>query len=356
MRQRNIVAGVRRGFTLIELLVVIAIIAVLIALLLPAVQQAREAARRAQCQNNLKQLALAMHNYQSTYGTFPAMACRMQLGINSTPYSWVISILPMIEKGPMYQAMQTEMTTVGLPQPWTTNGRPFVENVWTTDIPALICPSDRAPTDRSESPSLLNYKACVGDDYFQNHFLPTSNSTYSRGIFQFGRWVSFSAITDGTSNTVLLGEMVGGGSPSDVLGGVALNMKAWNPAACIARINPTTGQLTPPVRAGFRPVGGRAWDGRPYFSAFATMVPPNGPSCQWGGGDGNEHMGTLSSHHPGGALVAMADGSVQFISENINTGNLAVDDIPDPGSRPSPYGTWGALGSMAGGEVISGAF
>lgn len=346
----------RRGFTLIELLVVIAIIAVLIALLLPAVQQAREAARRAQCQNNLKQLALALHNYHGTYTTFPAMGCRLENGVTGIPFSWVISILPLIEQGPLYKSIRTQASSGTLPMPWTTGGSAFVTNIWTTDIEALICPSDSAPPNRAESPSLLNYKACVGDDYYQNHFLPGQNSTYSRGIFQLERNISIADVTDGTSNTVLLGEMVGGGSPNDVLGGVALNLKTWNPASCIARIDPTTGKLTAPVRADFRPVGGRAWDGRPYFSGFATMVPPNGPSCNWGSSDGNEHMGTLSSRHPGGGLVAMADGSVQFISENINSGNLAVNDVADPGSRLSPYGVWGALGSMNAGEVTSSAF
>src|SRR5688572_22995089 len=108
----------RRGFTLIELLVVIAIIAVLIALLLPAVQQAREAARRTQCKNNLKQLGLAMHNYHDTYNAFPAMGVRLY-GSGGRNYSWVISILPMIEQGNLYQAFKTRSDMAGgLPTPW----------------------------------------------------------------------------------------------------------------------------------------------------------------------------------------------------------------------------------------------
>jgi prepilin-type processing-associated H-X9-DG protein len=83
------------------------------------------------------------------------------------------------------------------------------------------------------------------------------------------------------------------------------------------------------------------------------MVAPNGPSCHWGGVDGNEHMGTLSSRHPGGGQVTMADASVRFISETIDTGNQSVDDIDTPGSRRSPWGVWGALGSMRGGEAVS---
>jgi prepilin-type processing-associated H-X9-DG protein len=131
-------------------------------------------------------------------------------------------------------------------------------------------------------------------------------------------------------------------------------MQAWNPAACLARRNATNPRkLTAPVRADFRPVNGRALDGRPYFVGFATMVAPNGPTCQWGGGDGNEHMGTAQSYHTGGVQVARADGSVSFISQTIDTGNQAIDDIDNPGGRISPWGVWGALGSMAAGESIN---
>jgi prepilin-type N-terminal cleavage/methylation domain-containing protein len=320
----------RRGFTLIELLVVIAIIAVLIALLLPAVQQAREAARRTQCKNNLKQLALAIHNYHDTYLTFPALGARQ----NGIYYSWVISILPMIEQGNMYQGIQAQATPPNnLPSPWDTGNNAFLNNYWKKDLQALICPSDSAPRNRQESPARINYKGCLGDDYFQNHFLPTQNS-YNRGIFQPERYVTFGDVNDGASNTILLGEMVAGGGPDDILGGVALHMQTWAPADCVARINPTTGRLTAPVREDFRPVGGRAWDGRPYFTGFATMVRPNGPSCQWGDVDGNEHMGAASSRHTGGVQVALGDGSVRFISENIN----------------GP--TYNALASRAGNEVV----
>lgn len=83
------------------------------------------------------------------------------------------------------------------------------------------------------------------------------------------------------------------------------------------------------------------------------MVGPNGPSCQWGTGDGNEHMGTMSSRHPGGGHVTMADASVQFIQEGIDTGLQSVDDVDTPGSRISPWGVWGAMGSIQGGEVVS---
>ena len=351
-----------RGFTLVELLVVIAIIGILVGLLLPAVQQAREAARRMQCSNNLKQLGLAAHNYESTYKKFPALGHSgsgpMYPGLGAGtdwPYSWAISVLPFVEQTPLYNAMlaQARPSGPGLPTPWSTANNAWENANWKAQVPGFICPSDTPPTNRGESPSLLNYKACVGDDYHQNHFRPDQGRD-NRGMFQIGRWIGFGAIPDGTSNTVLFGEAVGGGARDDVLGGVALNMQAWNPAACLARISPTDKRkLTGDVRADFRPTGGRAWDARPYFCGFATIVAPNGPSCHWGGVDGNEHMGTLSSYHSGGANIAMADGSVQFMNQSVNVGSQSVDDIDTPGSRQSPYGVWGALGSRSGGETAS---
>ncbi len=336
----------RAAFTLVELLVVIAIIGVMVGLLLPAVQAAREAARRMSCSNNLKQLGLAMHNYESTYKKLPAMGFR---GVGEDPgwwYAWTIGVLPYVEQQPRYDAMMTQArpSGPGLPTPWSTANTPFNNANWRGDIPTFICPTDMPPDNRGESPSLLTYKVCVGDDYHQNHFRPDQNRS-NRGIFQVMSWRGFNEIPDGLSNTVMLGEVAGGGGRDDIIGGVALNMQAWNPAACEARVDPLTRRLIAPTREPFRPTNGRAWDGRPYFVGFATMVGPNGPSCHWGGVDGNEHMGTAASRHPGGAQVTMADGSVSFVSETIDTGNLTIDDIQDPGSRRSPYGVWGALGS-----------
>lgn len=346
----------KRGFTLVELLVVIAIIGILIALLLPAVQAAREAARRSQCTNNLKQMALACHNYHDTHKAFPALGMRGMGADMGWNYSGLISLLPFVEQGPLYDGMmsQARPSGTGLPTPWDTGNNTFNNLYWKKDISAYICPSEGGqPPDRGESPALTSYKFCVGDDYHQNHFVPADGRD-NRGVFQMERWMNIAGIKDGTSNTVLLGETaIGTGGPADLYGGVAVTMQAWNPAACSARYNPTTKQLTDPVRANFRPPGGRAWDGRPYFVGFSTMVPPNGPSCHWGDVDGNEHMGTLASSHPGGANVAMSDGSVQFISETINAGNQAIDDVDSPGSRQSPWGVWGALGSRSGGEVTS---
>ncbi len=358
MKRRSI-SHPRMGFTLVELLVVIAIIGILVGLLLPAVQAAREAARRMQCSNNLKQFGLAMHNYESATKRFPSMGFRSPTGpgINAgRNWSFVLGILPYFEQAPRYNALmaQARPNGPGLPDPWSrASGTPFLDTVWNGDTPSFTCPSNPPPTNRGESPWLLDYKVCVGDDYYQNHFRPDQSNTYSRGMFQINRWIAISAVTDGTSNTIMMSETANGG-PDDVKGGVALNVQTWNPASCLARRDPLNARkLTAPVRADFRPMNGRALDGRPYFVGFATLVAPNGPTCHWGGVDGNEHMGTAQSYHTGGVQVCRADGSVTFISDSIDTGNQTVDDIQAPGGRLSPYGVWGALGSMSGNEPVN---
>jgi len=373
----------RPGFTLVELLVVIAIIGVLVALLLPAVQAAREAARRSSCGNNLRQHALAMHNYHDVNKVFPALGIRPEF-IPTSPtnsntgtgfnrrYSWVYSTLPFIEQQPRYDAFLARIQDPAnnLPDPWFAFDNvsiPWNNVNWKADLGTNICPSSPKVTNRIESPALLSYKVCVGDDYHQNHFTPRDNNLNdkrdNRGIFQTERWIGLESVTDGSANTVMLGEGVIGGAPTDILGGVAVNVQGWRPQDCWNRVDPTNrSQLiaSAGVRTDFRPTGGRAWDGRPYFCAFTTMIAPNGPSCQWGGIDGNEHMGALNSMHPGGAQVAMGDASVKFINQNINTGNPAASDdaalfTATGGNRTgrSPYGVWGAMGSKNGGEAVS---
>jgi prepilin-type N-terminal cleavage/methylation domain-containing protein len=361
-----------RGFTLVELLVVIAIIGILVGLLLPAVQAAREAARRMQCSNNMKQLGLSMHNYESAFKKFPAMGYRgtqncgdqMNPGLGLNPnsaYGWAIAVMPYIEQGPRYDAFSAmSRPNQGLPVTWALSDanatrNTWIQQFWRGDVPSFNCPSDSPPIDRQWSPSTLSYKVCVGDDYHQNHFLSCqSGGRDNRGMFQIHRWLSIGGVPDGLSNTIMMSETVGGGATDDVLGGVALSMTAWNPAACLARVNPANRRkITAPVRHSGRSVNIMAWDGRPYYVGFATLVPPNGPTCHWGGVDNNEHMGTASSFHTGGVQVAMGDGSIHFVSQSIDTGNLAFNDVQSP-SGPSPYGVWGAMGSRNGGEVTSG--
>jgi hypothetical protein len=270
-------------------------------------------------------------------------------------------VLPFIEQSPLKDGQTARISdpAARLPSAWDVGNNTFNNTFWKVDVKVYFCPSDSKPTNRGESPSLLGYKVCVGDDYEKNHHAPNESNRVNRGVFGFERYFGFSDIKDGASNTIILGESVTGGAPDDVLGGVAVNVRGWSPQVCLNQRDPNNPRKLRPVggavlRADFRPTGGRAWEGRPYFCSFATMVAPNGPSCQWGNPDGNEHMGALSSFHPGGGLVAFVDGRVKFISQTINVGNQTIDDWPpDNRSGASPYGVWGALGSKDGGEAVA---
>ena len=337
------------GFTLVELLVVIAIIGILVALLLPAIQAAREAARRSQCSNNLKQMGLALQNYHDTHNSFPPNQHRWGIGADMGHwYSGAINILPYIEQGALYDRIMGEARPQGpgLPAPWTR------WDGWTVSIPSFQCPSDTRLENDSESPAVLNYKFSVGDTVRWNH---EDGQGIGRGMFSAGYTLRMADVTDGLSNTIAMGELAGGGGAREILGGVALNVghvdNRGQPALCLARIDPNnTDFLTGAVRANFRPHTGRAWDGRPYFVALSTTVRPNGPSCQEGGGDGWFQYATLSSRHPGGAHVVMGDGATRFISDNIDAGDPTALEVS---SGRSPYGVWGALGSRSGGETIN---
>jgi prepilin-type N-terminal cleavage/methylation domain-containing protein len=326
-----------RGFTLIELLVVIAIIAVLVALLLPAVQQAREAARRSQCKNNLKQIGLGLHNYHDTYTVFPPMAVPTQgnvpggPNVNSiTDLPWSYSILPNIDQAPLYNNIASAAAARTLPQPWSPNP------VWNVDVPVYRCPSDVLMQTRSESPALINYAACVGD-LLNNNAGQTSSP---RGIF--GRYAKMGTrdVLDGTSNTIMIGEKtLGGQGGNDPKGNVIVGVGTATPAACLAFL--VNGQLQGGARnAVQRDQGGRAWDGRPYYCAMATAGNP----------DGNWDFATSQSRHVGGVHALMGDGAVRFISDNINAGDPTVASVNIAG--PSPYGIWGGLGTRAGNEVL----
>lgn len=289
-----------------------------------------------------------MHNYADTYLMFP-QAYNAGWGQNAgRQYSWVMKILPQIEQGPLFNVLSAKgndpVAGNRLADPWSSQA------YWNLDIPAMICPSDSKPGNRNESPSLLNYRVCVGDT------LQGNDNGNTRGIFRRNVCRTFGDINDGTSNTIMLGESLLGSSEFDVLGGVAVGVAGSNPQACIARIDPANPRrLTGAVRADFRPQGGRAWDGRPYFTAFATAVAPNGPFCQSSGVDGGWGHSTAQSRHTGGVQVAMADGSVRFVSENINSGDRTSCSPGSTGCNvgpQSPYGIWGALGTMSGGEAV----
>jgi prepilin-type N-terminal cleavage/methylation domain-containing protein len=296
-----------RGFTLIELLVVIAIIAILIALLLPAVQQAREAARRTQCKNNMKQLGLALHNYHDVHNTFPSgwiavdPQTRQQSphdGVNGA--GWGTMILPNLDQASLYNLFNANLA---IQDPANI---PFIDNV----IPAWQCPSDPKPdrwkieeegsagTVLAELPT-ANYIGVFGTEELDGcenspGTAPVTSAGQCRGdgMFYHHSKTRFRDITDGTTNTFMLGE-----------------------------------RRTDTELGWYSTWPGMVSEGEEAFQRILGSADhvPNDPVA---------HLDDFSSHHVGGAQFVLGDGSVRFISENID------------------HGLYQSLATIQGGEVV----
>lgn len=337
----------RPGFTLIELLVVIAIIAILIGLLLPAVQKVREAAARMSCSNNLKQLALAVHNFHDVHGKLPAgQLSTGALGTHPGPYvgtytsgnsngrlsGWV-PLTPYFEQQNLYTQAQQGGLYVN---PWDPGNNP----AWSVQVKDFLCLSDQ--TSRVGSVGNTNYGFCWGDSVNQ-----TGSNT--RGMFGNGTASTgtLANITDGTSNTLMLSERKRTSSDNlhrtqHTLGTIT------TPAECLAVYDRATRNYTGTTAAW---AGVRWPDGLRSFTGFTTNLPPNSPSCAETSWDGSNGIFPATSNHSGGVNAAMGDGSVRFISDTINTGNPgnSARDI----SGFSPFGVWGALGTKNSGETVA---
>ena len=348
----------RKAFTLIELLVVIAIIAILIALLLPAVQQAREAARRTQCKNNFKQLGLAIHNYHDVFSTAP-FGCTGTFGATYRRFSGHFGLLPYIDQAPAYQQASALMDAGGANAPW--NGG--VNNIL-VQTNNLLCPSDGDGVHTAERrKATTNYMFGYGDNAWDSNPGWAGNGGRSRGFFMGqqgngrGGVRRFRDVTDGLSNTIAMGERIKAKQNADsILTGATTtsvpNGGRNNPALCKATVDSTGRYTSLGNGPGSRLGGVRAYDGSPPFTGCHTTLPPNSPSCKNGNDNQHDRDGIMSmtSHNTGGAQVLLGAGSVRFVSENIDSGNLAA--APLTGGSPSPYGVFGALGSIQSGEVI----
>ncbi|WP_207622158.1 DUF1559 domain-containing protein [Alienimonas californiensis] len=352
----------RRGFTLIELLVVIAIIAILVSLLLPAVQQAREAARRSQCQNNLKQLGLALHNYHSTYKIFPAgRAGTGGTGGNSNRLGWIPPLLPYLDQTALWNQISRPLAVnadgstkdpawpaMG-PEPWNGSYGP-----WKTTIASLLCPSDGAPVSGAGD---TNYSACWGDNGEGSN--DSGGSKHNRGAFGYRVWRGLRDLRDGTTGTLLVGENGRDDGSRNFItvkarGGHTISyadvVKSPGPECLKKAADPDNPGFYHPDITNLHQRGNYWNIGDPSQTGFYTTLPPNGPSCMQADNADSSDDGVISagSYHTGGAQFLFGDGSVSFISETIDTGNLTAGE---PTSGKSPYGTWGALGTRAGGEV-----
>jgi prepilin-type N-terminal cleavage/methylation domain-containing protein/prepilin-type processing-associated H-X9-DG protein len=319
------------GFTLIEALVVIAIIGILIALLLPAVQMAREAARRLQCVNNLKQIGLALHGYHDAIGSFPWG----EGPDNWNNWSAHVLLLPHIEQGALFNAFNFANYN------WPCQPRPTGVNTTAqlTTLSLLLCPSD---LDRLSVPQgHVNYCTNAGID---QNFAPKSAPS---GLFAQAPYcpntVRFQDITDGLSQTVAVSERVKGIdditsiydplTPSSSLVN-ANGLQATAPAyyAFCIKTAPTPGVALFGVHQTIGAFGAYWFYGGPTSTRYNHIMPPNTWSCGSGQTDGAY---TASSRHPGTVNVLLADGSTRAVKQTIG--------VP----------VWWALGTRAGGEVVS---
>ncbi len=359
--------GGNNGFTLVELLVVIAIIGILIGLLLPAVQAAREAARRMQCTNQIKQIGLALQNYNDANQALPTMAPFINRGWDKyAPFSVTISILPYIEETSRYdKIMQLDRDGVD-----TWSGGFFANEVFQVKqrLTTVICPSEpngTMPSTHADN-ARVNYVYSLGDGTSKldapythpNYINVTAKKCHTRGMFHQYHWKTLASCTDGTSNTAAVSETASapeGYYSAAVKGGSATVSGFYtgdldcHPDVCMnnARKADDPNQLVTTCDT-WR--GNFYQDGRPW-NGFHTVLPPNAPSCQAATGGYWGAIYPANSYHSGGVNVGLLDGSVRFVSETVDCGDLSATSTQCTGK--SPYGVWGAMGTPAGGETVS---
>ena len=394
------------GFTLVELLVVIAIIGVMVGLLLPAVQAAREAARRMSCGNNFKQLGLSIHNYHAAFNRLPRHgsgtwndaagdAWSRTNTHSSGALSALVGILPFLEQQALWEQISNPNNTGGSwpamgPHP-SLGGSPNrnLYQPWMTEIAAFRCPSD--PGTGAPAAGRTNYGLCLGDSFDGTIFtLPiqwggpaptafavtsggsTAQRTFARGFFVHRVFLQFRDVLDGLANTIAMGEMATDLGDMDTRTKVNTVLDidmaiAGGVNSCLAanQIDPQRprfwcngGNCPLPAGPGIVPAANSNQDDRGMQWMFSqggntgvmTNLPPNREVCidRWHEGGG---AFTVSSRHQGGAHVLMGDGAVTFITDSIEAGNSNAPRVI--AGQTSPYGLWGALGTRGNKETVS---
>jgi prepilin-type N-terminal cleavage/methylation domain-containing protein/prepilin-type processing-associated H-X9-DG protein len=377
----------RRAFTLVELLVVIAIIGLLVALLLPAVQAAREAAHRAQCSNNMRQIGLAIHNFHDSNTRFPASAFDpIAVTANVSRCGVNTMLLPYIEQQSLYDLIMVPYKSGGTPdeREQMVYTRPSSRGVV---LSSFICPSDGNASIRTTSLSdnaLTSYRGCRGDlagsDSASGDISavdPASQLPMRRSWLQAGRFSSdMSRVTDGLSNTVgyvegIINKPANIGLAADrkykeqIAAGIAAHYNQV-PQNCL-NVRGADGKFLNSAQAVVTDTGAnlghRVWDNIIHSVYCYALLPPNSPSCASGASTWIYVWTSASSNHRGGVNSCFLDGSVHFVSETITPTNLhrkVNNQSPDnppayplDGAGRFSYGVWSELGSINGDETAT---
>ncbi|MDR3198452.1 MAG: DUF1559 domain-containing protein [Planctomycetaceae bacterium] len=360
---------------MVELLVVIAIIGVLIALLLPAVQAAREAARRTQCANKIKQLSLATHNFHDTNTRLPCLSADPILSnkrLNRGTYLFLL--LPFLEQQALYDSVMASAPA---------SGTVDVHNhsVLRVKLDAFLCPSDGnwglweagdfTPCNyrgsRADLATVCSGLSTTTDFRIPRSWLRTGSRWANEDPIIGGSLGGLEMIADGTSNSVMYSEGIIYDRDTSTTGGnykarLVVNGVGWFahiPQTCLnAKAGMMNGTQTSYYYSDLgHNVGMRAFDWYAFHCAFYTLLPPNSPSCtnatntEWA----SDAVMSASSNHPGGVQISMLDASGRFISDSIQTKNLnlasTTQDYPNDATNGQfSYGVWSELGSINGGE------
>jgi prepilin-type N-terminal cleavage/methylation domain-containing protein/prepilin-type processing-associated H-X9-DG protein len=322
----------RRGFTLIELLVVIAVIAILIGLLLPAVQKVRAASARVKCQNNLKQIGLALHNYEGAYGHLPSSHWRRVWYVDPTNpqghfrWSALAQLTPYLEQTAVYNALDLSVPLYG---GGSGPGTPPASEVFPQNKPALaaVVPTFLCPIDQFRSvipdrgPS--NYVACVGSNF-------DGDAAVGNGLFYQNSKVRIAEVTDGTSNTVAFSEsLLGPGGPdqSGATGDVRVVYKQLNLSGGLS-VEGCAASTT------LKTDRGSLWaDGAYNCGLYNHVLTPNSPTMDCVR-HSNPAWKAARSRHEGGVNALLGDGSVRFVRDSVDAA------------------TWAAVATRTGGEVV----